>query len=105
MRRIILLLVVVAIALGAFMAYKGILSVRNTPDKVDVTVDKNKLQQETQQAAEKAKAAGDKVIEKIEHATGSRDEQPNRTDQDGTRSGHDAGQQPAPPPERTAASE
>ncbi len=103
MRRFILVLVLVLIAIGAFLAYKGILSVRNTPNEVDVTVDKNKLQQETQQAAEEARRAGNKVIDKIERATSHHEERPRETEHDGTRPGEGPHHEPPPGTDKTAA--
>ncbi len=76
MRRIFLLLVILAVATGAVLAYNGILYVHNTDDEVNLTIDKNKLEQETREAVEQTNEAGSRVRERIHKATRSGEERP-----------------------------
>jgi hypothetical protein len=61
-----LVLALILILLGAVItiAVMGVVTVQNTPEKTNITIDKKEMREKSQEAVEKTKEAGGKLLEK-----------------------------------------
>ena len=74
MRNLIYLVGLVVIVGTLVLAAIGVLNVRNTSDEINLSIDKNELEQKTEKAMETIKEAGEHVLEDTdEPARGTND--------------------------------
>lgn len=64
MKRIFIILIVLAVAAVCFLAASGVLTYQGTPDKSSVILDKSQLKEKTRDFFDRSKEAGGKSLEK-----------------------------------------
>ena len=64
MRRLLAVLVAIVVLVGVALAATGVLYVQSTEDKASITIDKKGAQEKTQEAVDKARAAGGEILDK-----------------------------------------